>query len=75
MADGESHVTHNRSTTEFTLASIFAAVLVVEVLGLAVVHSYVIFEAGGPSTFDTLRAVWVGGIVVTSGLLAVELLS
>lgn len=75
MTDGESHVTHKQSTTGFTLASLFAVVLVVEVLGLVVVHSYVIFEAGGPSTFGTLRTVWTGGILVTSGLLAVELLS
>lgn len=75
MADSESHVPRDQSTAGFALAFIFAAVLVVEVLGLAVVHSYAIFEAGGPSTYDTLRAVWVGGIVVTGGLLAAELLS
>lgn len=88
MTDGESHATRNQSTadsenratrnqsmTEFTLASLFAVVLFAQILGLVIVHSYILFETGGPSTFDTLRTVWIGGIVLTGGLLVVELLS
>lgn len=75
MTDSEIHASRNQSPAEYTLASLFAVVLVVQTLGLVIIHSYIVFEVGGPSTFSTLRAVWVGGLVLTGILLAIELLS
>lgn len=75
MVDNEIHDTRKESTAEYTLVYLFASVLVIEILGLIVVHSFVLFETGGPSTYNTVQAVWIAGIVLIGILLVVELLT
>lgn len=75
MSDGEIHATRKNSSAEYTFATLFAIVLAAEILGLVIIQSYVLFKAGGPSTFGTLRTVWTGGVILTGVLLVVELLS
>lgn len=72
MTDGNIHGTQTGAVTAQTLAPLFAILLTLQLLGLVLVHSYVLIQVDGPSTFDTLRAVWAGGIVFTCVLFAVE---
>lgn len=75
MSDSKIHATRKTSSAEYTFVSLFAIVLAAEILGLVIIHSYVLFNAGGPSTFGTIRTVWIGGVILTGLLLVVELLS
>lgn len=53
-----------RSSTQYALAYLLVFVFAIQLLGLVLVHTHVLLQVDGPSTFETVQYAWFGGLAL-----------